>query len=106
MTIFLGLSALNKKRIGLKKIPPPMPTTPETKPRIDPIIIEIKKLIFFITIFFSPYDLLFTSNNKPAIERINHRELLEVIMHRIIALEPDYHYGGHNRFFRVFFRPT
>ena len=48
MTIFLGLSALNKKRIGLKKIPPPIPTTPETKPRIDPIIIEIKKLIFLL----------------------------------------------------------
>ena len=69
VTIFLGLSAFNKKRIGLKKIPPPIPTTPEMKPRIDPIIIEIKKLIFFITIFFSPYDLLFASNNKPAIDK-------------------------------------
>ena len=38
-------------------------------------------------------------NNKPALERINHRELLEVIMHRIIALEPDYLYGGPYRFF-------
>ena len=33
-------------------------------------------------------------NNKAAIERINHRELLEVIMHRIISLEPDYEQGG------------
>ena len=42
-------------------------------------------------------------NNKPAIERINHRELLEVIMHRIIALEPDYLYGGPYRFFGIFY---
>ena len=42
-------------------------------------------------------------NNKPAIERINHRELLEVIMHRIIALEPDYFYGGPYRFFGIFY---
>ena len=42
-------------------------------------------------------------NNKPAIERINHRELLEVIMHRIIALEPEYLYGGPYRFFGIFY---
>jgi len=42
-------------------------------------------------------------NNKPAIERINHRELLEVIMHRIIALEPDFLYGGPYRFFGIFY---
>ena len=42
-------------------------------------------------------------NNKPAIVRINHRELLEVIMHRIIALEPDYLYGGPYRFFGIFY---
>ena len=42
-------------------------------------------------------------NNKPAIERINHRELLEIIMHRIISLEPDYLYGGPYRFFGVFY---
>ena len=41
--------------------------------------------------------------NKPAIERINHRELLEIIMHRIISLEPDYLYGGPYRFFGVFY---
>ena len=33
-------------------------------------------------------------NNKAAIERIHHRELLEVIMHRIISLEPEYEQGG------------
>ncbi|MBE76503.1 MAG: hypothetical protein CMG41_02045 [Candidatus Marinimicrobia bacterium] len=42
-------------------------------------------------------------NNKPAIERINHRELLEIIMHRIISLDPDYLYGGPYRFFGVFY---
>lgn len=42
-------------------------------------------------------------NNKAAIERINHRELLEVIMHRIISLEPDYEQGGAYRFFGVFY---
>ena len=42
-------------------------------------------------------------NNKAAIERINHRELLEVIMHRVISLEPDYDQGGAYRFFGVFY---
>ena len=42
-------------------------------------------------------------NNKAAIERIHHRELLEVIMHRIISLEPEYEQGGAYRFFGVFY---
>ena len=33
----LGLAALIKKSIGLKKIPPPIPTTPERKPKTAPI---------------------------------------------------------------------
>ena len=41
--------------------------------------------------------------NKAAIERINHRELLEVIMHRVISLEPEYDQGGAYRFFGVFY---
>ena len=40
---------------------------------------------------------------KPAIERINQRELLEVLMHRVISLEPNYDYGGAYRFFGVFY---
>ena len=40
--------------------------------------------------------LLFIS--RPVIERINNRELLEVIMHRINSLNPDYYYGGTSRF--------
>ena len=39
--IFLALSIFNKNRIGLKKIPPPIPTIPDNKPNIDPIEIEI-----------------------------------------------------------------
>ena len=42
-------------------------------------------------------------NTKPAIQRINQRELLEVIMHRVISLEPNYDYGGAYRFFGVFY---
>ena len=42
-------------------------------------------------------------NSKPAIERVNQRELLEVIMHRVISLEPNYDYGGAYRFFGVFY---
>ena len=37
VTICLGFPALNKKRIGLKKIPPPIPTTPDTNPIDAPI---------------------------------------------------------------------
>ena len=48
VTIFFGLSALSKKRIGLRKIPPPMPTTPEINPSIEPIKIETNKLSFLI----------------------------------------------------------
>ena len=33
------------------------------------------------------------------IERLNNRELLEVIMHRINSLNPGYHFGGPYRFF-------
>ena len=53
VTIILGLSAFNKKRIGLKKIPPPIPIIPEINPRIEPIKIEINELSSFITKFLS-----------------------------------------------------
>ena len=42
-------------------------------------------------------------NSKPAMERLNSREILEVIMHRIISLEPGYFYGGPYRFFGLFY---
>ena len=53
VTMFLGLSAFSKKRIGLRKIPPPIPTIPEIRPKKDPIKIEKKKLIFFFFIYFT-----------------------------------------------------
>ena len=46
VTITLGFSAFNKKRIGLKNIPPPIPTIPEIRPRKEPIKREIKKFNF------------------------------------------------------------
>ena len=36
----LCLPALIKNKIGLKNIPPPIPTTPDMNPNIPPIIIE------------------------------------------------------------------
>ena len=38
-------------------------------------------------------------NNQPVLERIKHRELLEVIMHRVISLDPGFYFGGPYRFF-------
>ncbi len=55
------------------------------------------------TMYWWATNKLWYLNNKPAIERINHRELLEVIMHRIISLEPNYLYGGPYRFFGIFY---
>ena len=43
VTIIFGFSALSKKRIGLKNIPPPIPTSPEINPSTEPIIKEIMK---------------------------------------------------------------
>ena len=40
-TICFADPALIKKSIGLKKIPPPIPTTPERKPNAPPTEIEI-----------------------------------------------------------------
>ena len=44
--MYLGLSAFNKNKIGLKNIPPPIPTTPDINPNMPPIIIEIVAGIF------------------------------------------------------------
>ena len=41
VTICFGLPALIKKSIGLRKIPPPIPTTPDINPNTPPIKIEI-----------------------------------------------------------------
>ena len=47
VTITFGFSALRRKRIGLKKIPPPIPIIPEIRPNIEPIVKEKKKVNFF-----------------------------------------------------------
>ena len=46
VTICFGRPALIKNKIGLKKIPPPIPTVPEKNPKIPPIKIEKKLGIF------------------------------------------------------------
>ena len=69
------LSAFSKNSIGLKKIPPPIPTIPEIKPKKEPIVNELKKFNFFITIFLSSYDLLFISNNIPAIDKTKNSKI-------------------------------
>ena len=39
--MILGLSALSRNKIGLKNIPPPIPTIPDINPKIDPMIKQI-----------------------------------------------------------------
>ena len=39
--MILGLSALSRNKIGLKNIPPPIPTIPDNKSKIDPMIKQI-----------------------------------------------------------------
>ena len=48
VTICWGLPTLNKKSIGLKKTPPPIPTTPEMNPIIPPVTIDGTIEFFFI----------------------------------------------------------
>ena len=40
--ICFGLATLIINRIGLRKIPPPIPTIPEIKPKMAPIITDTK----------------------------------------------------------------
>ena len=37
-------------------------------------------------------------NNQPVLDRIKQRELLEVIMHRVISLDPGFNFSGPYRF--------
>ena len=41
--------------------------------------------------------------NRPVIDRINSREMLEVAMYRISTLDEDYYYGGPSRFFGMLY---
>ena len=72
VTICFGFPALIKKRIGLKKIPPPIPTTPEIKPNIPPIKTETITGIFLKTSSFSSNDLNLNNNYIPAIIKTTH----------------------------------
>ncbi|HBR86892.1 MAG TPA: hypothetical protein DEA65_03520, partial [Candidatus Marinimicrobia bacterium] len=38
-------------------------------------------------------------SQKPVRMRLNNRELVEAVVHRILALDPDFFYGGPYRFF-------
>ncbi len=41
--------------------------------------------------------------SKPVIERLDNREVLEVLLHRIIAIDPDYYFSGAYRIFGMFY---
>ena len=53
VTIIFGFSAFNKKSNGLKKIPPPIPITPEISPSKEPVNKDMKTFNFFIMMLFS-----------------------------------------------------
>jgi hypothetical protein len=42
-------------------------------------------------------------NNQPVLDRIKQRELLEVIMHRVISLDPGFNFSGPYRFFGLLY---
>ena len=70
VAICLGYPAFIRKRIGLKKIPPPIPTNPEKKPITDPIRIEkIFGILFILNSLFIK-DLLSMNSNVPATVKI------------------------------------
>jgi hypothetical protein len=82
-------------------------------PSFDSILIESKEyssseLIFAINkapkilvpgLFWWAENLAHHLNGKSVLERLNHRELLEVLMHRVISLDPGFNYSGPYRFF-------
>ena len=64
--ICFGLPARIKKRIGLKNIPPPIPTTPDINPIDPPIMNDTTLGIFLFILLVSSNDLNFKSNDSPA----------------------------------------
>ena len=78
VTIIFGFSAFIKKRIGLRNIPPPIPTIPEINPNTEPINKEIKKFNFLTIKLLFSQDLLFISNKKPAIERTKNKKISKI----------------------------
>ena len=65
VAICFALPALINKSIGLKKIPPPIPTLPDINPIEPPIKNEIILGIFY-NFILSSKDLKFKSNKTPA----------------------------------------
>ena len=70
VAICLGCPAFIKKRIGLKKMPPPIPTNPEKKPITDPIRTDKIFGILLILNSLLVKDLLSMSSIAPAIVKI------------------------------------
>ena len=66
VAISLALPALISKSIGLKKMPPPMPTTPDINPIDPPIMKDTNLGIFLFISLVSSNDLNFKSNDSPA----------------------------------------
>ena len=85
VTISLGLAAFSKKSIGLKKIPPPIPTIPETKPSAEPIKIAMMKFNFLICMLTSLYDLLLINNEIPAIDKTRNN----IISNKFLSIIKD-----------------
>ena len=73
--ICTGYPAFIKKRIGLKNIPPPIPTNPDIKPIIDPIEIEINLGIWLILIFSLLKDLLSINKKMPATNKTQNNKI-------------------------------
>ena len=53
--MYFGLATRIKNSIGLKKIPPPIPTTPEINPKTPPIKIAIGMDIFLYLSFVTKF---------------------------------------------------
>ena len=70
VAICFGCPAFIKNKIGLRNIPPPIPTIPEMNPIIDPINIERTFGIEFILIWSLLYDLFLI--NKSFEKKIKH----------------------------------
>mgnify|MGYP007016751829 CR=1 FL=1 len=68
--MFFGFSAFIKKSIGLKKIPPPIPITPEIRPNNPPIDMEIGIGIFLYFLSLLLKELNFNNNKMPEIDKI------------------------------------
>ncbi len=41
--------------------------------------------------------------NRPVLERLNDRELMEIIMNRVLTIEPSFHFSGPFRFFGLLY---